>query len=208
MSQNHLPQLGNDGKILEGIVTTLDGNGEVNISPMGPIVDATCSTFIFRPFQTSSTYRNLVDHREGVFHVTDDVSLIATSAVGRPSPLPLLQEAHTLAGMVLAEACRWYEFRIESIDDREERAVLVGRTVHEGRNRDFFGFNRAQHAVLEAAILATRVSIIPSDELASELKRLAVIVKKTASHRELSAFAFLQEYIESSPQADQRACIE
>ena len=36
-------------------------------------------------------------------------------------------------------------------------------------HREFFGFNRAKHAVLEAAILATRVELLPADEILSEL---------------------------------------
>ena len=146
MPHSKLPQLGADGRIVEGIVTTVDSEGVVNVSPMGPIVDEQFGTFVLRPFQTSTTFR-----------------LIAHTAVGAPSPLPLLDEADKVAGKVIADACRWYEFQIESIDDREERAVLVGRSVCEGRNRDFLGFNRAQHAVLEAEILDTRVAILPRD---------------------------------------------
>ena len=55
-----LPSLGEDGMILEGIVTTLNDDGSVNISPMGPIIDSKLDVFVFRPYQTSTTYKNLV----------------------------------------------------------------------------------------------------------------------------------------------------
>ena len=45
--------------ILEGIMTTINRDGGVNISPMGPIVDAAMSQFKLRPFQTSTRHRQL-----------------------------------------------------------------------------------------------------------------------------------------------------
>ena len=72
--------------ILEGIVTTLSADGLLNIAPMGPSVEADrgleFSRFVLRPFRTSLTYRNLKEHGEGVLHVTDDVLLLAQTAIG------------------------------------------------------------------------------------------------------------------------------
>jgi hypothetical protein len=67
--------------------------------------------------------------------------------------------------------------------------------VHRGARREFLGFNRARHAVLEAAILATRVHLLPADELRTEYARLRIIVDKTAGPRELEAMAFLEAYL-------------
>ena len=61
--------------------------------------------------------------------------------------------------------------------------------------REFIGFNRARHAVLEAAILATRTHLIAADEIRREFARLQVIVDKTAGPRELEAMALLTEYV-------------
>jgi hypothetical protein len=61
-----------------------------------------------------------------------------------------------------------------------------------GRLRDFFGFNRAKHAVVEAAILATRTQILPAAEIEAEYRRLAVLVDKTGGEQEHTAFAFLR----------------
>lgn len=184
-----IPQLGQDGRILEGIVTTRNADGSVNISPMGPIVDAELRTFLFRPFHTSQTYRNLRREGGGVFHVTDDVMLLAQAALGQPDPLPELD------GLRLIEACRWYEFEVESIDDSEERTAIVARTIAHCRQRDFLGFNRAKHAVIEAAILATRVHLLPADEILDELRRLESPVRKTASAVELQAFEYIKSAI-------------
>jgi hypothetical protein len=186
--------------ILEGIVTTVDAAGIVNIAPMGPSVDpstpgAELIRFVLRPFRTAQTYVNLKAHPEGVFHVTDDVLLLARAAIGRLDAPPPLRAASFVRGFVLADACRYYEFRVGAWDDRSERASGEAVVVHAHRLRDFFGFNRAKHAVVEAAILATRTALLPPEEIAAEFRRLAVLVSKTGGPQEQEAFALLERYV-------------
>jgi hypothetical protein len=182
--------------ILEGIVTTVSPDGAVNIAPMGPRVDADMRRFLLRPFRTAQTYRNLKAHGEGVLHVTDDVLLLARAALGPVEPPPPLLPAARVRGFVLREACRYYEFRVRSLDESEERVRVEAEVVHSGRLRDFFGFNRAKHAVVEAAILATRTDFLPPDDIEAEYRRLAVIVEKTGGESEREAFAFLRRHVE------------
>ncbi len=77
--------------ILEGIVTTISAAGAVNVAPMGPAVDEPFDHFVLRPFPTSQTCQNLLAHGEGVFHVTDDVLLLARAAMGALEPMPILR---------------------------------------------------------------------------------------------------------------------
>lgn len=181
--------------IAEGIVTTLNQDDAVNISPMGPIVDTQIRRLELRPFATSQTYANLTRTGFGVFHVTDDVEQMARAALGKLDPLPDLVSAQTIPGRVIADACRWFEFQVVSIDDSKERISVQCEVTYAGRIRDFFGFNRAKHAVLEAAILATRLHILPRAEVEAEFKKLGVIVKKTAGENEQRAFEFLQQFL-------------
>src|SRR5437762_407739 len=116
--------------ILEGIVTTLDLQGTLNVAPMGPIVDESLTRLHLRPFQTSQTYRNLKARPCGVFHVVDDVLLLVQAAIGRLEPLPASFPAEKISGRVLKAACRWYEFEIESCDDTRERTEIEARVVH------------------------------------------------------------------------------
>jgi hypothetical protein len=74
--------------------------------------------------------------------------------------------------------------------------------VHRGTTRDFIGFNRARHAVLETAIYATRVHMLAREFLLSEVERLQVIVDKTAGPREFEAMALLADYIRSRVDRD------
>jgi uncharacterized protein len=182
--------------ILEGIVTTLNADGSPNISPMGPVVDRQLTRLRLRPYQTSRTYQNLLRTGEGVFHVTDDVELIARCAVGPLVPLPPLRSASAIEGQILTDACRWYAFRVQDIDNRGERTMLDCPIVDQGRIRDFFGFNRAKHAVVEAAILATRVQLLDPERLWSQLNELAVWVDKTGGDQEHRAFQFLRQYVQ------------
>jgi uncharacterized protein len=184
-----------DGLLLEGLVTTLNDDGTPHVAPMGPIVDADFTQLLLRPFQTSTTYQNIKRTGQGVLHVTDDVEMFAHAAVGQLSETPRLFAAKAVDGAILADSCRWYAFRVESIDDAEERTQISARIVEYGRVRDFFGFNRAKHAVIEAAILATRIEFLAPDHIHNEFERLAVMVEKTGGHHERSAFAFLQDYV-------------
>lgn len=182
--------------ILEGLVTTLGPDGAVNIAPMGPIVDEGLTSFTFRPFRSSTTYANLRDRRQGVLHVTDDVLLVAQGAIGEWREAVPTRPATAVKGAVIVDACRWYEFEVASLDDREERTTIATRVLHVGRGRDYFGLNRAKHAVLEAAIVATRLHILPAHEVAAEWRRLAIPVEKTAGPREREAFALLTGFVE------------
>lgn len=184
--------------ILEGLVTTVNAAGVVNFAPMGPIVAPDFSRLELRPYRTSQTYRNLKAHPQGVLHVIDDVLLIAQAALDRlPSPLPATIPAERVTGAVLADCCRWFEFEVATLDDSAERTSIVCHVVHTGWRRDFFGFNRAKHAVLEATILATRLHLLPREEVLSELKRLQIPVEKTAGPQEFAAWELVREYIDN-----------
>ena len=187
-----------DELILEGIVVTLDAAGQPNVAPMGPLVDRAISRLVLRPFQTAQTYRNLKATGCGVFHVTDDVELLARAAVGGIDSPPALVSLEDVPCPRLADCCRWFAFRVKSLADAAERTTIDCQVVAAGEVRPFFGFNRAKHAVVEAAILATRIGILPADEIRREMERLAAAIQKTAGTQELQAFEFLRQHIQSS----------
>jgi uncharacterized protein len=181
--------------ILEGLVTTLTEGGEPHIAPMGVLVGEQLTDLVLRPYRSSQTYANLKLTRQGVLHVTDDVEMLARAAIHQLAPLPELIQAVHVEGRIIADACRWYEFRVTKLDDQAERTTIAARVVGQGRLRDFFGFNRAKHAVLEAAILATRLHLVSPAEMREEFRRLAVLVKKTAGAQERRAFQLLHQYV-------------
>jgi hypothetical protein len=186
--------------ILEGLVTTLDPDGSPHLAPMGPRVAPDFARLTLRPFPTSNTYKNLLAHPEGVLHVTDDALLLAKAAVGAVDVFPPARAAERVRGVVLAGSCRHFEFVVRSVDTSTERVTIEADVVHAGRTRDFFGFNRAKHAVVEAAILATRLHLLPAAGVAAEFARLRVIVDKTGGPDEHAAIDLLAAKL-SGPEA-------
>lgn len=57
--------------------------------------------------------------------------------------------------------------------------------------RRFAGFNRAQAAVIEGAILVSRLSMLPREKVEGEMQYLGVAVQKTAGPREREAWSWL-----------------
>lgn len=183
--------------ILEGLVTTLNADDSTHIAPMGPVVDRQITQLCLRPYTTSQTWRNLQRHGEGVFHVTDDVELLARAAVGRIERPPPLVPAAAVRGQILADACRWYAFRVDELDERSPRARADCQIVDRGQVRDFFGFNRAKHAVVEAAILATRLHLLPRQQILQQMQQWREWVDKTGGDQEQRAFEFLWQYVQN-----------
>src|SRR5438477_8878147 len=115
--------------ILEGLMTTMNADGSVNIAPMGPIVDESMRELMLRPYQTSTTYQNLKRTGQGIFHVTDDVELLAHAAVGDVTPPPPMTRTTAVDGWILAGACRWYALRVCKLDDSQPRTEIVAEVV-------------------------------------------------------------------------------
>jgi hypothetical protein len=189
--------------IVEGILTTVGADGEVHLSAMGAAVEESQARAIrqmeLRPYQGTRTLNNLQRSGEAVFHVTDDVELLARAAVRHIETLPKLLPASAVRGWILADACRWYALRVTRIDVSGPRAAVETQVVEEGRIRDFLGLNRAKHAVVEAAIVASRAAILPPGEVRDAFARLAALVEKTGGEAERRAFALLRE-LACSPQ--------
>ena len=187
--------------IIETIVTTVERAGGVNVAPMGvewdPLADN--GHIVLKPFLQTTTYRNVTGAGVAVINIVDDVRIFARAAISNPEYATV--PAHVVDGVVLADCCSWREVEVRHVDSTPPRSRIETVVVHRGVRRDFIGFNRAHHAVLEAAIYATRVRMLPRDFLESELQRLQVIVDKTAGTREFEAMALLSDYIRSAPVA-------
>jgi hypothetical protein len=184
--------------ILEGVLTTQNVDGSTHIAAMGTVLDERWDSVVLRPYQTSQTFENLKRLGEAVFHITDDVELLVRSALGLIPEPPPLQPACCIRGRIIQDTCRWYELRVTTVDDRQPRSQIACHLVHQGWLRDFVGFCRAKHAVLEGAILASRRDLLPAGEIRREFARLSVIVEKTAGDQERRAFATLSRYIEEA----------
>src|SRR5688500_7842805 len=160
-----------------------------------PDVDG--DSIVLKPFLETATYRNVTATGAAVVNLIDDVRVFARAALSNPDYAT--EPATSVRGVVLADACSWREVTVRTIDSTPPRSRIETSIVHRGARREFIGFNRARHAVLEAAIYATRVRMLPLQFLLAEVDRLQVIVDKTAGPREREAMALLADYIRSAP---------
>jgi hypothetical protein len=177
--------------IVESIVTTVGADGLVNCAPMG--VEWADDRIVLKPFLDTATYRNVVAVRAAVVNLVDDVRVFARAAISNPV-YPTVAAA-VVKGVRLAECCSWRELEVRAIDSTPPRSRIDTAVVHRGTLREFIGFNRARHAVLEAAIYATRLHLLPGEFIASEFDRLQVIVDKTAGPDEQEAMALLTAFV-------------
>lgn len=172
----------------------MDLAGSVNFAPMG--VEWSEDVIVLKPFLTTATFRNVDATRVAVVNLTDDVLLFAQAAISNPT-YPAVP-ASVVRGVVLEDACAWRELEVRSIDATPPRSRIETGVVHRSTRREFIGFNRARHAVLEAAILSTRLHLIARPEIDAEFARLWTIVNKTAGPREMKAMELLSDYVKRS----------
>jgi uncharacterized protein len=180
--------------IIETVTTTINPDGSVNCAAMG--VEWGDETIVIKPYASTRTLRNLRATGAAVVNLTDDILLFTQAALGDPRP-PTRPTA-AIDGAVLADACSWREVTVEAIDDSGPRARVTTHVVGRGTGREFLGFNRARHAVLEASILASRARMLAAAEIRAEVERLQVLVDKTAGPRERAAMELVRRHVRAA----------
>jgi uncharacterized protein len=174
--------------IRESIITTLSPAGEPHIVPMGVIWREDLP--VLAPFHPSRTLENLRQHPFTVINHTDDVRVFAGGVTGRRDwPVTL---AATIRGAVLKGALSHQELEVVSVEEDPVRPRFHCRIVHEAVHAPFRGFNRAQAAVIEGAILISRLELLPMDKIEREMAYLAGAVEKTAGPIEQEAWSWLE----------------
>src|SRR5829696_4329452 len=177
--------------IIESVVTTINPGGSVNCGAMG--VEWGAERIVIKPYRGTRTLRNLRATGAAVVNVTDDMLLFSQAALGDPHPPT--RPAASVEGAVLDDACSWREVRVEAIDESAQRARVETVVVDGGTRREFLGLNRARHAVLEASILASRARMLDAADIRAELRRLQVLVNKTAGPREREAMEYVRRHV-------------
>ena len=177
--------------IIETVVTTINPDGSVNCGAMG--VEWGEQRIVIKPYRGTRTLRNLRATGAAVVNLTDDVLLFSQAALGDPHPPT--RPAARIEGAVLDDACSWREVRVEAVDESSPRARVSTLVVDGGTGREFLGLNRARHAVLEASILASRARWLSPGDIHAELRRLQVLVEKTAGPREREAMEYVTRHV-------------
>lgn len=177
--------------IYETVVTTLNADGSAHIAPMG--LRRQGGLHLIAPFKPSTTLANLQRSGQAVVNLTDDVRIFAGCLTGRYE-WPLKPAAH-VSGHYLEAALTHLELEVERQEDDELRPRFYCRLLHEGVHAPFRGFNRAQAAVLECAILVSRLDRLPTEKITDEIQYLQIAIDKTAGRREQEAWDWLVERI-------------
>jgi hypothetical protein len=179
--------------IYETIITSLDAENQPYIAPFG--VREENGLVLIAPFRPSSSLDNLLHHRCAVMNLTDDVRIFAGTLTGRRDwPLVPAEKVH---GVVLASALAHRELELVEIREDQTRPELLFKVVHEVQHHPFRGFNRAQAAVIELAVLVSRLHMLPMEKIDAEITYLAIAIEKTAGERELQAWQWLIERVEN-----------
>ncbi len=178
-------------KIHEVIVTTLTAEGQPHHAPMG--ISEVNGHFHIKPFKPSSTYDNLKRSGQCCINYVDDVRVFAGALTGRRT-WPSLP-CQMIDGQYLAQALAHSELQVIDTDDANPRASFTAEVKYEMNHAPFRGFNRAQNAVVEAAILVSRLQMLSVDKIKTELAYLAIAIDKTAGDRELEAWGWLMTKI-------------
>ena len=177
--------------IVETIVTTKNAKGEVHIAPLGLIAEG--ANWVLAPFRPSRTLDNLREVPFAVASHTDDVRVFAGSLTGRKDWAT--RPAEKVHGAVLESAVSHWELAVDRVTEDDLRPRFSCRLVHAASHRPWGGFNRAQAAVLECAVLVSRLKMLSVDKIEAELKYLEIQVSKTAGEREQEAWGWLMERI-------------
>ncbi len=177
--------------IRETIVTTIDAAGRVHVAPFGLTEHE--GGWIIAPFRPSTTLDNLLAIPFAVANFTDDVRIFAGSLTGRIDwPLKPVDD---FAVPRLAAALTHAELAVDTIEDDAERPRFLCRMQRIEHHDVFLGLNRAKAAVIEAAILASRLDFLPRERIESEMTQLQIAVDKTAGPEEREAWNWLAEKV-------------
>jgi uncharacterized protein len=178
--------------IWESVVTSVSSAGQAHVAPMGfREVDG---RVVLAPFHPSTTLENLLATRCAAVNLCDDVRVFAGCLTGRHdwATVPCEQ----IGCVRLEGALAHRELQLARVEQDDQRPRLHLDVVLERTHAPFRGFNRAQAAVVEAAILVSRLHLLPPAKIDSEMSYLAIAIEKTAGPREREAWSWLIERIE------------
>ncbi len=179
--------------IRETIVTTLSPEGVPHVAPMGatPIDGG----WLLQPFRPSRTLENFLSTRCGVVNFTDDARVFAGCVTKRRPEWPTAP-AEAVASVRLAAALACDEVEVIAVEDEHgQRPKLTCRTVRQVALRPFPGLNRAIAAVLEGAVLVSRLHMLPAEKIDAEIAYLQIAIDKTAGEAEHEAWGWLLDAV-------------
>jgi hypothetical protein len=180
-------------QIFETVVSTVARDGRPHIAPMGVRYAQDGALVVLMPFKPSITLDNILATRQAVLNCVTDTRVFAGCVTGRRD-WPTVA-AERIAGVRLACAERHVELEHAMQRDDAQRPVLHMTRLHEATHAPFIGFNRAQAAVIEGAVLVSRLSMLTAEKVDAEMAYLQIAIDKTAGAAEREAWSWLQQAV-------------
>ena len=184
--------------IFETIVISTNAENQPHIAPFG--VRYENDLVVIAPYRPSSTLNNLLTTKTATLNFTDDVRVFAGAITSnkenhfrRQWPLLAVEDFH---GYRLANCLAHQELVLVKVIDDVVRPTLSFKVLNMKNHAPFNGFNRAQAAVIELCVLASRLDRLAIEKIESEINYLQIAIDKTAGERELEAWGWLTKYIE------------
>lgn len=181
--------------IREAVITTSNADGSPHFTPLG--FRQRGESVLLAPFHPSRTLENLRARGVAVLNFTDDVQVFAGCLTGRRD-WPTAASTRLAVPRLEAALAHW-ELEVVTLHDDVERPVFDCRIVAAANHRAFTGYNRAQAAVIEAAVLVSRLDRLSSSDVIEALRGLRVAIDKTAGPRERQAWQWLCDAIATHP---------
>ena len=178
-------------QIFETVVTTVATDGTPHVAPMGVRYHA--DQVVLMPFRPSTTLDNILASGHAVLNLLTDTRVFAGCVTGRRS-WPTVATEH-VPGVRLISALAHVELRLAACSDDAQRPVLRLTRVHEATHAPFLGLNRAQAAVVEGAVLVSRLHMLAPEKITSEMNYLQIAIDKTAGPEEHEAWRWLQQAV-------------
>jgi len=179
--------------IYETIVISTDQAGNPHIAPFG--IRKQDGHILIAPFRPSVSLDNLLSQRTATLNMTDDVRVFAGALTGRRI-WPVSKASH-IQGFVLDSALSHCELDLVKVMEDDVRPNLFFKVIHEETHAPFTGFNRAQAAVVELAVLVSRLHMLAPEKINAEIAYLEIAIKKTAGPNEFEAWGWLIEAVEN-----------
>jgi hypothetical protein len=181
--------------IREAVIVTLRLDGDAHLTPLGYRLRD--GQVILAPFVPSATLDNLRAHPEAVLCFTDEVRVIAGALTGRRD-WPLLPAARVTVPRLAACLAHW-ELQVEHEQPDRLRPEFSCRIIAQATHAPFLGFNRAQAAVVELAVLVSRLDWLETAAVRAAIAHLAHAVERTAGPAEREAWDWLMSAVAAHP---------
>lgn len=97
--------------------------------------------------------------------------------------------------MRLRDCLAHHVLSLEAVEHDDARPKLWMKVLESQTHAPFMGFNRAQAAVIELAVLVSRLHMLPAEKISQELQYLQIAIDKTAGPNELEAWQWLVDCV-------------